>query len=395
MTSPGWFLQSADRRFGPLSEDEMRAYFRAGMVKANDVVHAPDREAPLSASEAAEELGMPAPPPLPVAPKAYEPPRKPVAPAADAASPMPPIAATATATPANVPLVPPPPTANFRLTERGPDARWPIALWIALLFGAHLYLVPRLFPARAATMAGFSVISFLLCAVVAVIVFAGFAQLAKAMRTRAPRVHVALAAVTLAYLVFGAQDFLADKRRDPTGERVGVRESLQAWDRAAEAMDRDKDYAGLLALSDRWVSEHPQDEYAWTWRGTALGGLGRWPEAVRDHERALAQAPDKAWLYAMLGDARIEAGDHEGAIEAYERGNAIDPKRPGVWNNLGNSYGRVGRGEDQILAYERALALDPKYALAWSNLSVAYRNQGREAKADEAKARARALGGSP
>jgi tetratricopeptide (TPR) repeat protein len=265
-------------------------------------------------------------------------------------------------------------------------------LWVALLFGAHLFLVPRLFPARAAAMDGFAVISFLVCAVVAVAVFFAFAQLAKAIRSRAPRVHVALAAVTLAYVFFGAQDLLADKRRDPAGERVGVRESLQAWDTAAEKFDRDKDYAGLLELSERWVREHPDDEYAWTWRGTAHGGLGRWPEAVRDHEHALALAPGKAWLYAMLGDARIEAGDHAGAIEAYERGNAIDPKRPGVWNNLGNSYGRVGRVDDQIQAYERALALDPKYALAWSNLSIAYRNQGRDAKADEAQARARALG---
>jgi tetratricopeptide (TPR) repeat protein len=329
---------------------------------------------------------------MPAAPKAYEPPRKPVTPTTDAATPMPAAPVPpAVVPPANVPLVPPPPTANFKLTERGPDARWPIALWVALLFGLHLFLAPRLFPARAAAMDGFAVVSFLVCALVAVAVFAAFAQLARAIRSRAPRIHVALAAVTLAYLFFGAQDLLTERRRTPAGERVGVRESLQAWDVAAEKLDRDKDYAGLLELSERWVREHPKDEYAWTWRGTAHGGLGRWPEAVRDYEHAQALAPGKAWVYAMLGDARGEAGDHAGAIDAYERSNAIDPKKPGVWNNLGNSYGRVGRIDDQILAYERALALDPKYALTWSNLAVAYRNQGLEAKANEAQARADAL----
>jgi tetratricopeptide (TPR) repeat protein len=397
MPPTGWFLQSADRRYGPLTEDEMRAYFRAGMVKANDVVHAPDREAAISATEAAEELGMPAPPPLPVAPKPYEPPRKPVTPVANAvATPTPPAPAPPATTPsAHEPLVPPPPTANFKLTERGPDARWPIALWIALLFGVHLFLAPRLFPARASTIDGFAVISFVACAIVAVAVFALFAQLAKAIRTRPPRIHVALAALSLAYVFFGAQDFLADKRRDPAGARVGVRESLQAWDLAAEKLDRDKDYAGLLELSDRWVREHNDDAYAWMWRGFAHDGLKQYPEALRDQEHALALAPDKPWAMFNVGDARSRVGNNAGAIEMYERGNQRDPGQPRVWNNLGNAYGRAGRVDDQVVAYERALALDPKYALAWSNLAIAYRNTGRPAKADEAAARARALGGSP
>ena len=37
-TSSGWVLHSLaqGRRFGPLSEDELRQYFRAGMVKSVD-----------------------------------------------------------------------------------------------------------------------------------------------------------------------------------------------------------------------------------------------------------------------------------------------------------------------------------------------------------------------
>jgi tetratricopeptide (TPR) repeat protein len=396
MSSTGWFLQSADRRFGPLTEDEMRAYFRAGMVKANDVVHAPGREAPLGASEAAEQLGMPAPPPQPVAPTPYEPPRKPATPAAESmAAPAPVAPATAAPAPVpttSVPLVPPPPTANFKLTERGPDARWPIALWIALLFGAHLFLAPRVLPARAATMDGFAVISFLVCAVVAVAVFFGFTRLAKAIRARPPRVYVALAAVTLAYAVFGVQDLLADKRHDPSGERVDVRQSLHAWDRAAAEFNRKRDYAGLLELSQRWVREHEDDAYAWMWLGVAHGELGSWPEAERDHERAVALAPELPDALFGLGDARNQVGDYAGAIEVYERGLQHDTRRPGVWNNLGNAYHRVGRLEDQVLAYERAVALDPRFAIGWSNLARAYRLQGRTAKADEAQERARELG---
>jgi tetratricopeptide (TPR) repeat protein len=230
---------------------------------------------------------------------------------------------------------------------------------------------------------------------VAVAVYFGFAQLARALRSQAPRAHVALAAVTLAYLVFGAQDFLSDKRRDPTGARVGVRESLQAWDVAAEKLDRDKDYAGLLELGERWTREHREDAYAWMWLGFAHEGLGRFPEALRDQERSLALAPDKPWAMFNVADARNRVGDYAGAIEMYERGNQRDPSKPGAWNNLGNAYGRVGRTDDQVIAYERALALDPKFVTAWSNLAIAYRDQGRDAKADEARERARALGGSP
>ena len=33
----GWILHSGGRKFGPLSEDELRGYFRAGMVKSVDI----------------------------------------------------------------------------------------------------------------------------------------------------------------------------------------------------------------------------------------------------------------------------------------------------------------------------------------------------------------------
>src|SRR6187402_2484103 len=83
----GWILHSLAqaRRFGPMSEDELRGYFRAGMVKSVDRLTAPGDVAMRPAAEVAAMLGVniPAGPPPP---ELSESPRP---------APLPPIAAAA------------------------------------------------------------------------------------------------------------------------------------------------------------------------------------------------------------------------------------------------------------------------------------------------------------
>jgi hypothetical protein len=71
-TGAGWILHSLaqGRRFGPLTEDELRNYFRAGMVKSVDRLSAPGDAALRPAAEVAALLDLPAPvgPPPPELP---------------------------------------------------------------------------------------------------------------------------------------------------------------------------------------------------------------------------------------------------------------------------------------------------------------------------------------
>ena len=46
-----------------------------------------------------------------------------------------------------------------------------------------------------------------------------------------------------------------------------------------------------------------------------------------------------------------------------------------------------------MAAYEQALALDPNYVFAWKNMASTLRRLGRTKEAEEAEARAKALGG--
>src|SRR5687767_7406714 len=159
MTTVGWTLHSGRRSFGPLTEDELRAYFRAHMVKADDRIDAPGRDAPLSATEVAAMLGIEGQ--LPSAPKPYEPPRaanvgfggrgvSPDAVVAGSASPQtrpPPAVAPDAGTPPPTSALPPPPSARLQPpVEQGPAPRWPLAVWILALFAMHVVLAPRLFP---------------------------------------------------------------------------------------------------------------------------------------------------------------------------------------------------------------------------------------------------------
>src|SRR5207342_2584997 len=88
--SKGWILHSKGRKFGPLTEDELRGYFRAGMVQSVDRLTAPGDFAMRAAGEVATMIGENPPPGPP--PEPLDAPRTP----ATAATPVAPTAAAGT-----------------------------------------------------------------------------------------------------------------------------------------------------------------------------------------------------------------------------------------------------------------------------------------------------------
>ena len=113
------------------------------------------------------------------------------------------------------------------------------------------------------------------------------------------------------------------------------------------------------------------DAATWTNLGTARVRLGRAAEAVVAYRQALALDPGALAAQVNLGNALQQTGDVDGAVAALEAARALDPESHEILNNLGNLYKEQGRAEEALAAYEAARRAAPAFAPAFSNLLAA------------------------
>jgi hypothetical protein len=122
------------------------------------------------------------------------------------------------------------------------------------------------------------------------------------------------------------------------------------WSGRASALNKARDWSGLLPWCLRWTKAEPGNAVAWAFLGCAYGELGQNREAIEAYREALRLKPD------------------------------IDI----VWNNLGVCYKKMGRYQEAIEAFREALRLRPDDDKAWANLAVTYALSGNRNAALEA-----------
>lgn len=121
-------------------------------------------------------------------------------------------------------------------------------------------------------------------------------------------------------------------------------------------------------------------------RAKAALALGIPADAAEDLEGALAESPEDAELWELLGEARYELSDDEGAAQAFGRSAELGPDRSSAWRNLGEANWNAGRLESAEEALRRAAALDPHDAESRMSLAQLLLEMGRT---DDAVAAAR------
>ena len=65
---------------------------------------------------------------------------------------------------------------------------------------------------------------------------------------------------------------------------------------------------------------------------------GKFADAVKKFEEAVALDPDAANAWNGLGWSRFNSGNREAAIEAFEKCVALEPSHPAALNGLGQVY---------------------------------------------------------
>jgi tetratricopeptide (TPR) repeat protein len=122
--------------------------------------------------------------------------------------------------------------------------------------------------------------------------------------------------------------------------------------------------------------------------------MGRYDEAGRDFERALAIEPATLWAYAGLAGAHMMRGEHRRALacEAMERQNAGPRTSRTLPAYLGEACRRLGqldRASEHLLA---ATKIAPDRVSAWLNLALIDVARGDIASARASAERGFALG---
>lgn len=326
----GWVLHCHGRDFGPLDEDELRGYFRAGMVRSVDRITCPGDATPRAAAEVALELGeaVPAGPP---------PPALPVAASSGAAS------------------TPVPPPDNVPQAGHAPDER---ALQAMAALRVQLAAAS---PGATAPPRSRNTVLALLAV-------------------------LALVASTWAVLEMRKAREREATVRDP---RAQVRaEYNRTYDRA-DALMQAEDWRGLAGFARTWATGQPRSFEAWRFLAIAHAKLREWPAAIAADRKAVALEPsDRDARLQLADDLSLSRAEGPEAERIYEQLYIEDSADPHMLNNYAIVLGRARQHVRAVVLLERAVRLDPAYKLAWRNLGNQYRALGQKDKAAEAFARA-------
>lgn len=325
VANDAWYLNSQGRRFGPLGEDEMRGYFRAGMVKVGDTIEVQGQVGSVPAETAATVLGM-----------------------------TPPVArSVASAAMRSTFSAPPPAHSGSWVTRIGAV----VAIIGLLYFTLHKPLQPRsqtvvvgvASAAPTAPMKPASVVT------PAQVVGAPEPSVSVAMpaqtQDRAPGIN-ASEAITAATMSSSAA----------IGARVRSAEADEWYERAT-ILALAEDWSGMLAHASAWTVAQPTRDVAWWYLGTANMQLGSLGEAETSFKRALAISPmyfNARWSLAAVYLKTNRTADARPILQELVRER---PGEPGVWNDLGVAMDNSGEFDEAVAAYTKSVELQPDFRL--------------------------------
>ncbi len=109
------------------------------------------------------------------------------------------------------------------------------------------------------------------------------------------------------------------------------------------------------------------------------------------YRQLIAEAPNSADAWHLLGALLIQAKRHTAAVEAIERAISLDPNSPTFYSHLGAAYGDLGEHEQALRNLRKAVELAPDAATAHYNLGTALRNADQIEPAIESFRRSAAL----
>ncbi len=134
-------------------------------------------------------------------------------------------------------------------------------------------------------------------------------------------------------------------------EEAGSREALRVNPHyAATHIDAGNALSDLRRFAETFINTGGGETSTWRRRSK---------EAAAAYRKALRVDPDNAYAHTGLGNALGQLGRHEEAVAAYREALRVDPDNVAAHTGLGNALGQLGRHEEAVAAYREALRVDP------------------------------------
>jgi arylsulfatase A-like enzyme/Flp pilus assembly protein TadD len=163
--------------------------------------------------------------------------------------------------------------------------------------------------------------------------------------------------------------------------RVGMRREHLSRTVARNLLVAGHADAALEVLEPFGATEDPETLVA---LGDALTGVGRFAEARRRFEAALAALPSGALAHRGMGILLLSAGRPAEARGWLEQALELDDRLAEAWNALGVARAQGGDSAGAIEAWRRTVSIEPEAADAWYNLAMTLRARGERRAAAEA-----------
>ncbi|HBL29069.1 MAG TPA: hypothetical protein DD490_19720 [Acidobacteria bacterium] len=174
---------------------------------------------------------------------------------------------------------------------------------------------------------------------------------------------------------------------------LATRGETRAAIAAAQVWQRLERYEDSIPVLEKVVADHPETAVAWFLLGAAAERSGRREKAVAALRRTLELQPDFQAALNYLGYTYAEAGENlEEALRLVRRAVALDPENGSYVDSLGWTYHRLGRHEQARGYLERAARLEPTDATLYEHLGDVYVALGQNDRARDAYRRALELG---
>lgn len=353
-----WYLHSDGRRFGPLSEDEMRGYFLAGMVKTGDLIAIPAQTGTSPAEAVAKVLHVP-----------------------------PPVTATAVSKP-----VAPMPPASIPSGEASHVNGWlASALALVTIFGlAYFGFSGRLSPSRESKHS--------------IVVQA---PQPVADESAPPRVEQELPTPIASAMVSSESLLGARPAPDSTAPaaqpvvtpvaasalvlmEAAPKQVVDVWCTEASRLVSDANWSALVVHSQKWAAAERFRDLPWWYLGVGHAQLRNHPDAIDAFKHALSITPGHFEVRGALADVYMQTRQWQDSASILYGMVEDQPNDAGVWHNIGVVMGQLGEYDQSIQALEKAAKLRPEYRQTWAALGQNYAHFGNMDRSKAAFARANA-----
>jgi tetratricopeptide (TPR) repeat protein len=207
-------------------------------------------------------------------------------------------------------------------------------------------------------------------------------------RASAARIHKLSAEVALAAITGDRRHWREAFRAEWVEKDYFILGQLEALLKTASPLDKAfvYRYAGLFdtELFNRSAEEalavlkaEPDDFDALMILGTAYLRLGRFDEAMRYVQQGADRHPDRAEVWARLGQLKLAKGDGNGAAPLMEKGIRLEPSNPSYLYNYAWLLDQMERDDEAVPFYQRAIAASPLSFESMNNLALIESAAGR------------------